>query len=42
MPLKRLLARLPATKELTLLYFDGWLAVGRVRLSATVVKREDA
>jgi hypothetical protein len=42
MPLKRLLAKLPATKELTLLYFDGWLSVGRVRLSATVVNGKDA
>ena len=36
MPLKRLLGKLPTTKEITLLYSDGWLSVGSVKLSATV------
>jgi hypothetical protein len=39
MPLKRLMAKLPATKELTLFYFDGWLSVGSVKLSATIGRR---
>jgi hypothetical protein len=34
MPLKRLLTKLPRSKEVTLLYFDGWLTVGPVKLSA--------
>jgi hypothetical protein len=37
MPLKRLMGKLPTTKEITLLYFDGWLSVGTVRLSATPI-----
>jgi hypothetical protein len=40
MPLKRLTAKLPATKEITLLYFDGWLSVGSVKLSAMPIKDE--
>jgi hypothetical protein len=35
MALKRLLGKLPTTKEITLLYSDGWLSVGSVKLSAT-------
>jgi hypothetical protein len=38
MPLKRLMTKLPGTKELTLLYFDGWLSIGSVKLSATPVR----
>jgi hypothetical protein len=40
MPLKRLMAKLPATKEITLLYFDGWLSLGSVKLSAVPVTVE--
>jgi hypothetical protein len=40
MPLKRLVSKLPAAKEITLLYFDGWLSVGSVKLSAMPVKDE--
>lgn len=40
MPLKRLMSKLPATKEITLQYFEDWLSVGSVRLSATPVKDE--
>jgi hypothetical protein len=38
LPFKRLLGKLPATKEITLLYFDGWLSIGNSKLSAVVVK----
>jgi hypothetical protein len=38
MPFKRLLGKLPATKEITLLYFDGWLSIGNSRLSAVAVR----
>jgi hypothetical protein len=40
MTLKRLMSKLPATKEITLLYFDGRLSFGSVRLSAIPVKDE--
>jgi hypothetical protein len=40
MPLKRLMGKLPATKEITLVYFDGWLSVGRVKLSAAVTNKD--
>jgi hypothetical protein len=38
MPLKRLMSKLPASEEITLLYFDGWLSVGSVKLSAFPTK----
>lgn len=40
-PLKHVMSRVPATKELTLRYFDGWLTVGSTKLSALVVEDED-
>ena len=42
MPLKRLMGKLSATPEITLLYFDGWLSIGSVKLSARPAKDEDA
>ena len=42
MPLKRLMGKLSATPEITLLYFDGWLSIGSVKLSARPAKDEEA
>ena len=42
LPLKRLMTKLPPTKEITLLYFDGWLSIGSVKLSAAVLLGGDS
>lgn len=39
--MKQVVAKLPRTSELTLQYFDGWVSVGPVRLSALEVNNDD-
>jgi hypothetical protein len=40
MTFKRLMTKMPVTKEITLLYFEGRLSVGSVKLSVTEVRTE--